>query len=29
MAAYARVLGAERHIFDDLRAVLACAETSG
>ncbi|MDB6086380.1 MAG: eutB [Gammaproteobacteria bacterium] len=25
MAAYARVLGAERHLFEDLRSVLACA----
>jgi ethanolamine ammonia-lyase large subunit len=25
MAAYARVLGAERHVFEDLRSVLACA----
>src|ERR1019366_8208909 len=28
MAAYARVLGAERHIFEDLRSVLACASPS-
>jgi ethanolamine ammonia-lyase large subunit len=25
MAGYARVLGAERHLFEDLRSVLACA----
>jgi hypothetical protein len=25
MATYARVLGTERHIFEDLRSVLACA----
>jgi ethanolamine ammonia-lyase large subunit len=25
MATYARVLGAERHLFEDLRSVLACA----
>ena len=25
MATYARILGAERHLFDDLKSVLACA----
>jgi ethanolamine ammonia-lyase large subunit len=28
MATYARVLGAERHVFSDLRSVLACASSA-